>query len=349
MMHEHPHPHHHAHDHTGCPHHDHGGHHGPLPPQGRNIRAVVRGMLVMFGVCLAVGAVVFADAWKEHGGALLLWIQDQQKLFHNIMGRDLRTVAETHTFEAALSLITVGFLYGIFHAVGPGHGKVIVTGYLLAGRHNLRRGIMVSALSSLLQAITAIVLVVGLYQVLGMARQETETAAAWLEVAGYGFMALVGLALLLRGVDEAWHFKDDHHHHNGCNHSIDPAAVVAVADRRSLALMILSIGIRPCTGAIVLLVFACMLGAVWAGILATLAMGVGTFITTATLAVLALQSKTGLLRLFGVSETLLRGIHAFLGVGAGLLILVVAGLFLLASWPQDQDLPPPQHPLLHRR
>ncbi len=349
MMHEHPHPHHHAHGHTGCPHHDHEGHHGPLPPQGHNVRPVVRRILVVFGVCLAVGAVVFADVWKEHGGALLLWIQAQQKLFHNIMGRDLRTVAETHAFGAALSLMTVGFLYGIFHAVGPGHGKVIVTGYLLAGRHNLRRGIMVSALSSLLQAITAIVLVVGLYQVLGMARQETETAAAWLEVAGYGFMALVGLALLLRGVGEAWHLKDDHHHHDDCNHSIDPAAVAAVADRRSLALMILSIGIRPCTGAIVLLVFACMLGAVWAGILATLAMGVGTFITTATLAVLALQSKTGLLRLFGASETLLRGIHAFLGVGAGLFILVVAGLFLLASWPQDQDLPPPQHPLLHQR
>lgn len=345
----HDHPHHHAHDHTGCTHHHHGGGHAPLPPQSGKARSLIRGGLVILGVCLAVVSMMVADVWKESGGTLLLWIQAQQKLFHETLGKDLRVVAATHALGATLSLVSVGFLYGIFHAVGPGHGKVIVTGYLLAGRHNLRRGIMVSALSSLLQAITAIVLVVGLYQILGMARQETEKAAAWLEVAGYGFMALVGLALLLRGLREAWHLKSEPHHHEGCNHGMDPSSVAAASDKRSLVLMILSIGIRPCTGAIVLLVFACMLGAVWAGVLATLAMGVGTFITTATLAVLAVQSKKGLLTLFGASETLLRVIHALLGVGVGLLILMVASVFVLANWPQDRDVAPPQHPLLHRR
>jgi ABC-type nickel/cobalt efflux system permease component RcnA len=342
-MNEHP---HHHHGHTGCTHHHEDAGPAPLPPQTRKAR------LVLLVICLGVvaGVVVFFPVWKDAVATALLWIQAQQKLFHETMGRDLRAVAETHALGATLSLVSVGFLYGIFHAVGPGHGKVIVTGYLLAGRHTLRRGIMVSALSSLLQAITAIVVVVGLYQILGLARQETEKAAAWLEVAGYGFMALVGLALLVRGLREAWHLKEQHHHHEGCNHGMDPAAVAATSDRRSLVLMILSIGIRPCTGAIILLVFACMMGAVWAGILATLAMGVGTFITTATLAVLALQSKTGLLRVFGASETFLRVIHALLGVGAGLFIVVVASLFLAASWPQDDpDLGPPQHPLLNRK
>jgi ABC-type nickel/cobalt efflux system permease component RcnA len=213
---------------------------------------------------------------------------------------------------------------------------------------------MVSALSSLLQAITAIVLVLGLYQILGLARQETENAAAYLEVAGYGFMAMVGLALLIRGLREAWHLRgshDDkeHHHHEGCNHGINPSAVAAASDKRSLALMILSIGIRPCTGAILLLVFACIVGAVWAGVLATLAMGVGTFITTATLAVLAVQSKKGLLKLFGASETLLSVVHALLGIVAGGLIFFVAVLFLIASLPQDTEQAPPQkHPFLQR-
>jgi ABC-type nickel/cobalt efflux system permease component RcnA len=294
---------------------------------------------------------LFFPLLKDHFASALLWVQAQQKVFNETLGTTLRAVAETDSLAATLSIVSVGFLYGIFHAVGPGHGKVIVTGYLLAGRHTLRRGIMVSALSSLLQAITAIVLVLGLYQILGLARQETETAAAYLEVAGYGFMALVGLALLVRGAREVWHLRGEHHHHHheGCNHGMNPSAVAAASDRRSLALIILSIGIRPCTGAIVLLVFACIVGAVWAGVLATLAMGVGTFITTATLAVLAVQSKKGLLNLFGASETWLSVVHALLGIVAGGLIFFTAMLFLIASLPQDAEQAPPQkHPFLQR-
>jgi nickel/cobalt exporter len=336
----------HHHDHTGCSHH----HHAdavptPLSQGTRKARFVLLAMLLGVGASL----IIFLPALKEHLATMLFWVQAQQKVFHETLGTELRAVAETHSLAATLSIVMVGFLYGIFHAVGPGHGKVIVTGYLLAGRHTLRRGILVSALSSLLQAITAIVLVLGLYQILGLARQQTENAAAWLEVAGYGFMALVGLALLIRGAREAWHFKgEQHHHHEGCNHSMSPAAVAAANDRWSLTLMIFSIGIRPCTGAIVLLVFACIVGAVWAGVLATLAMGVGTFITTATLAVLAVQSKKGLLKVFGASENLLRGIHALLGVLAGGLILIIAGLFLVASWPQNSAATLPQHPLMQR-
>jgi hypothetical protein len=159
-MNEHP---HHHHDHTGCTHHHEDAGHTPLPPQTRKARLVL--LLIFLGV--VAGVVVFFPVWKDALATALLWIQAQQKLFHETMGRDLRAVAETHALGATLSLVSVGFLYGIFHAVGPGHGKVIVTGYLLAGRHTLRRGIMVSALSSLLQAITAIVVVVGLYQILG--------------------------------------------------------------------------------------------------------------------------------------------------------------------------------------
>ena len=337
----------HHHDHTNCTHHHHDDAAHSLPsPHTRTVRFILLATLV--GGIASI--FVFLPSLKEHLATMLLWVQAQQKLFHETLGTELRAVAETHSLVATLSIVIVGFLYGIFHAVGPGHGKVIVTGYLLAGRHTLRRGIIVSALSSLLQAMTAIVLVLGLYQILGLARQQTENAAAWLEVVGYSFMALVGLALLIRGAREAWHLKgEQHHHHEGCNHGMNPAAVVTANDRWSLALMIFSIGIRPCTGAILLLVFACIVGAVWAGVLATLAMGLGTFITTATLAVLAVQSKKGLLKLFGASETLLGVIHALLGIVAGGLILMVAGLFLAASLPQDSTSTPPQHPLLNRK
>jgi nickel/cobalt transporter (NicO) family protein len=339
---EHQHPNHHHHHHVGCSHHHH------TPPVHSRIIPKTRLFLLAGLVALAAILVVFLPALNAHLAHALLWVQEQQKLFREVLGSDLRAVAETHSLAATLSIVLVGFLYGIFHAVGPGHGKILVTGYLLAGRHTLWRGIVVSGLSSLLQSITAIVLVLGLYEVLGLARQQTENAAAWLEVAGYGFMALVGLALLLRGVREAWHLRtgEHAHHHEGCNHGINPQTVAATSDKRSLTLMIVSIGIRPCTGAILLLVFACIVGAVWAGVLA---MGVGTFITTATLAILAVQSKKGLLKLFGASEKLMHVIHAVLGIIAGGLIVMIAGLFLVASIPQGGASTLPHHPLLQRK
>lgn len=305
-------------------------------------------MMIALAGALSAGFVVLWPMIKSYFVMALFWVQAQQKLFHESLSTDLRAVAETQSLAAILSIVALGFLYGIFHAAGPGHGKVIVTGYLLAGRHTLRRGIAVSGLSSLLQSITAIILVLGIYQILGLARQQAEDAAAWLEVVGYGLMALVGLGLLVRGVREAWHHKEGHHHHEGCNHGINPVAVASANDRRSLALMILSIGIRPCTGALLVLFFSCIIGVVWAGVWATLAMGLGTFITTATLAVLAVQSKKGLLSLMGASETLLSAIHAVLSIVAGGLIFVAAALFLLASVPDGSATALPKHPLLQR-
>jgi nickel/cobalt transporter (NicO) family protein len=334
-----PHDHHHMH-HARCNHHHHDQQH--MQGDTRTLRFVVLALLIGMG---AMG-VLYLQVLQDYLAAALLWAQAQQKLFHALLGTSLHTVAQTHSFVATLSIIGVGFLYGIFHAVGPGHGKVLVTGYLLAGRHTLRRSIIVSGASSLLQAIVAIVLVLGLYQFLGLARQETEQAAIWLEVVGYALMALVGFALLVRGIREAWRMQSTHHHHKKCHHGINPREIEATHDTKSLVLMILSIGMRPCTGAVLLLIFSCIVNAIWAGVLATLAMGVGTFITTATLAILAIQSKKGLLKLFGASTTLLRIIHAVLGIVAGTLIMLTAGIFLIASLPQDAKQSPTHHPLL---
>jgi ABC-type nickel/cobalt efflux system permease component RcnA len=319
----------------------------------------VRGIGDHFLVVVLIAS--FVD--KEIIANTIIYIQSKQRLFHDTLATELRNVAATHSLEATFGIMLVGFLYGIFHAVGPGHGKVVVTGYLLAGRHTLQRGIVISAVSSLLQAVTAVVLVVGLYQILGLARGATVRVAEWLEIAAYTFMVLVGFALFLRGGREAIDFFrhiEHHTHHEGCGHTIRPDAVQKAQDLRSQILMIVSIGIRPCTGAVLLLVFACMVGAVWAGVLATFAMAIGTFITTASLAVAAVQSKKSLLKLFGASERALAVVHALLGIFGGGFIMLAAGLFLVASLKSpSQELPetdgavrtptPQHHPLLQKK
>ncbi|MCA3269526.1 MAG: nickel/cobalt transporter [Thalassospira sp.] len=293
--------------------------------------------------------------------SLILWIQQQQRLFNDALSTDLRAVAETHSVAATVSIMLVGFFYGVFHAAGPGHGKVIITSYLLAGENTLRRGLIATALSSLLQAITAIVLVLGLFWALDFARSEIESKARHLESVGYILMAVVGLVLLRRGIRPIFsrkkhehhhcnHSHDthqhnahkhehhhhgthnhEHHHHEGCSHTIQPQQLDAAADKRTLLLMILSVGMRPCSGAIVVLGFACLIGAVTAGILSTFAMALGTFITTATLALLALKTKHLILDRLKSSEKTVKTIQSVISVAAGGIIVTTAVLFLAAN------------------
>jgi nickel/cobalt exporter len=275
---------------------------------------------------------------------MLIFVQKKQRLLHEMLGHDLRQAAGEHGLAASIGVLIVSFLYGLFHAVGPGHGKVLLTGYLLAGRHTIKRGVWVAGLSALLQALTAIVLVIGLYYLIGVARGKTEAAAQYLELIGYGFMVAVGAWLLVRGLREAWGLiKGGHHHHEGtCTHHHAPV-LTGKESRRSIALMVLSMGIRPCSGALIVLMFACIVGAVWVGILASLIMALGTFLATAGMASIALWSKKGLLRVFHSSERKLEAVHAGIAILGGCAIMVLAGMLLAAQISSITA--PIEHPL----
>jgi ABC-type nickel/cobalt efflux system permease component RcnA len=304
---------------------------------------------------------------------ILLNIQAQQRLFRETIGTDLRAIKDTHSLAATLSLMTAGFLYGVFHAIGPGHGKVIVASYMLANDTTLRKGIVITVLSSLLQALTAIVLVVGAFSLLGLQRAQTEQAAEYLDIASFALIFLVGGLLCKRGITpllkskpqhdhKVHHHHDEHHdhehkehhhhheHHEGCSHAHAPdaQAVATAISPRQVWLMIVSIGIRPCTGAILLLLFACIIGIVWAGVLATLAMAVGTALSTSVVAIAAMQSKTWTLRLLQDSPSRLVKTQACFSVAGGSVLMIMAALLLAASFSSPQaggNNPLHSHPL----
>ena len=287
---------------------------------------------------------------------ILLSIQAQQRLFRETIGTDLRAIKETHSFAAMLSLITAGFLYGVFHAIGPGHGKVIVASYMLANETTLKKGLFITVVSSLLQAVTAIVLVVGAFSIIGLQRAQTEQAAAYLDIASFALIFLVGGLLFKRGImpflkpKHTHHHHHDHEHHEGCSHAHAPDAqtVATAISPRQVWLMIFSIGIRPCTGAILLLLFACIIGIVWAGVFATLAMAVGTALSTGAVAVAAVHSKAWTLRLLQDSPSRLVKTQACFSVAGGGVLMIMAALLLAAALSSPQtggNNPLHSHPL----
>ncbi|MFN4168196.1 MAG: DUF1007 family protein [Pannonibacter phragmitetus] len=238
--------------------------------------------------------------------------------------------------DAGWLLAFLSFAYGVFHAAGPGHGKAVISSYVLASEDTLKKGILLSFASAFAQALTAILIVCGVAVVFNLTSIAMQQTARWLEIASYVMVTAMGAWLLwvkafhplLTGA-AAGH---DHVHLPGddgacttCGHVHAPTADM-VAGRltpgRALSI-ILAIGLRPCSGALIVLVFALSQGMILAGIASTLTMAVGTGITVSVLATLAVGAKGLAARLAGSD-----GVWAY-RVHRGIEIAAAAAVFLL--------------------
>jgi ABC-type nickel/cobalt efflux system permease component RcnA len=100
--------------------------------------------------------------------------------------------------------------------------------------------------------------------------------------------------------------------------------------RRALA-VVFSVGIRPCTGAVLVLVFALTQGLFWAGVAATFAMALGTAITVAVLATLALGSRELALRLGSANSAWVNTVWTACSIGGATIILLFGLTLFVAS------------------
>lgn len=258
------------------------------------------------------------------------WIAQQQSQFYRKMSQAL-SAAKTDG-SAFLLLAGLSFAYGVFHAAGPGHGKAVISSYLLASGETLRRGIAISFAAAMAQAVTAIVIVGVFAVVLGVTSQVMGVAAWWLEAASYALIVLLGIGLLFRRTLLPAG-AGGHVHDENCDHRHGPRLEDLEGEfgwRRAFA-AILAIGLRPCTGALLILVFALAQGMVWAGIAATFTMALGTAITVSAIAALAVLAKNFALRLAaGSSGARGRVVLRFVEISAGVAVLAF-GLVLLGG------------------
>jgi len=101
--------------------------------------------------------------------------------------------------------------------------------------------------------------------------------------------------------------------------------------KRALALAF-AVGVRPCTGAILVLVFAIGQGLMWAGVLSTFAMAIGTAITVSALAASAVGFRELATRLAGGAASPWTGrIQLAAGLGGASLVLILGAVFFVGS------------------
>jgi len=291
-------------------------------------------------------------------GGIIGWILARQSEFYREMSGTIR--AAKSDGSAVWTLLGISFAYGIFHAAGPGHGKAVISSYLVANEETARRGIVLSFASALLQALVAVAIVAVFAWLLSSTAKTMCSAEKAIEIVSYGLIAAFGARLVwtkgggfMRALqakpvaamaaahrdhdhDHGHHHHEHHHGHDHghvhdehCGHSHGPTPDQLAGPggwRRGLG-TIFAVGMRPCSGAILVLVFSLAQGLFLAGIAATFAMGLGTAITVATIAVLAVSAK-GLARRLsaggeGRGTLMMRGIEFG---AAGLVLLFGLGL-----------------------
>jgi nickel/cobalt transporter (NicO) family protein len=325
------------------------------------------------------------------GGPFLAWINHYQEAFYRSLTGALVSM-KTDPWKLS-TLIGLSFLYGIFHAAGPGHGKAVISSYMIANEIQLRRGILISFISSMLQAVTAILVVGAAYLVLRGTSISLTNATDALEMASYLLVAGFGLWLLYRKIrnlvtgsghdhdhsshshsshahehhdhghhahdhhahghvhahaahsahahDDHGHHHDHHHDHQGaadfceeCGHAHMPSPQSLSGETFSIReafSAVFAVGLRPCSGAIIVLTFSLLNSLYLGGVLSVFAMAIGTAITVSALAIMAVSAKGLAVRFAGNGTTAaMRVGNAIEILGALLVTLMGIVLFLAA-------------------
>ncbi|WP_246727824.1 nickel/cobalt transporter [Chelativorans sp. Marseille-P2723] len=287
---------------------------------------------------------------------LLQWVNVQQQGFYRALTGALRTMREDGT--GLWLLVGLSFAYGVFHAAGPGHGKAVISSYMLANEVALRRGVMLSFASALMQAVTAIVLMAAVFLLLRGTTISMTDATHVLEIASFALIASFGAWLLWRKLVPlfrrdashavpnlsaalAGHHHDAHHHHHehatgdvctACGHAHMPDPARLSKDRldwREACAAVAAVGLRPCSGALIVLTFS-FLNALWlGGIVSVFAMALGTAITVSILALLAVTAKNWAVAFAG-GGAVGSWIHTTIEI-AGAAVVLLLGLLLLAA------------------
>ena len=314
--------------------------------------------------------------WSVLVADLIAW----QRMLHRGLASAMMALSRREEASDWWDLMALSMGYGVFHALGPGHGKAVVATYLMTHRAALKRGLIMTASAALLQGVVAIMIVTVLVLGFGWLTREAMASTAMVEKASFVAVTGLGLWLMVRAGRGLYRLRQQTfssgtpikapppgamaptpaqpsrasvmtplHHvssgpcHCGRTHHIDP--MTGGRHWREMTAAVVSIGLRPCSGAVMILGVAAMLGFWWAGVLAVLAMSAGTALSTSILAAATVLGRRHMAHLYQrTGHRRLPGLGYLLALLGGTLIALL-GIALLLNAPEAALSPLMQGPL----
>jgi len=279
------------------------------------------------------GASPTASETLAMGGSLVLRFAAVQHYMNDRISAALRAVRDGQSHGAWLVILGLAFLYGVLHAIGPGHGKAVVASYFVAHRARWTNGLAMGALISLIQGISAVALVGVLAIFLQWQQFDVLNRSTLVEFVSYGLIALLGAVMFFRAITgrgcahQAQHgHTHDHAHDLGAGG--DHAGGVAALDSK----LIVATGLTPCASAIIILLFALANGALGIGIAAVSALSIGMAITVSAIGVASVLGRHAILRVVDGVGIASHRIEQGLAVLGALAIVTASGLMMFDAW-----------------
>jgi nickel/cobalt exporter len=268
--------------------------------------------LTLLGAVVGLGILIYSQ-W----GAFAVLVIDWQKTLHTMLASHISGVSDD-ALKHGSSLIALSFAYGVFHAVGPGHGKAVIITYLGTNRESLLKGVSISLCAAILQSLIAIVLVSALASMLKFRLSEVQNYGNDIALVSYALIVLLGAMLVVSSISRLLKLQrsklpSSEHEYSGHSHRHDHSenqdqahsnaagcgcthAYVAEENQSiwQTITVILSMGFRPCSGAIIVLIYAHLVGFYTYGVIATLMMGLGTGLAVSLIAIGTLYARSWL-------------------------------------------------------
>lgn len=307
--------------------------------------------LLIFLIVTAGALFVLWSYWPQILAQSTQW----QRAINQELSGLLRQVSENPA-RAGWILLAVSFSYGVLHALGPGHGKIVITTWLATHPSKLKISLKLTFAASLLQGLVAIALVTLLLVILQLPSRQLHLSSFWLEKGSYLLVGVLGLLLCLRAIRRLRvllrpqprfrHFIPQHVHdeHCGCGHQHvpDPQKFSVGDDWRARLMVIVSMGIRPCSGAIMVLLFSKVIGVFSWGIFSALAMALGTAMTLSGLALLVHGCRNLAIRLSKNRPSLLwqQVGWSSLALAGGVILVLAAVVMWFSAQPAMRGLRP---------
>ena len=268
-----------------------------------------------------------AEAQSPWLRGLLGRVNAAQRQLNQGLSRELRRLRQGEVAGAALAVAWIAFLYGVLHAIGPGHGKLVISSLFLAREARLGTAVAVSGAVSFLQTVSAVAIVSVVTLALGRSGFDVLRDSRHIELVSYGLIATIGLIMLVAAIRELWADRDGDAVPSG-----DGPGRAGQTSGRVSGGLVLATGLTPCASAVIILLFALGQGVFLVGIAASLVMAVGMGLTVSLVGILAVLARRGTVRAASSSRGIAPWVKGLLGVLGAAAIAGLGLVLFLGAW-----------------
>jgi ABC-type nickel/cobalt efflux system permease component RcnA len=242
----------------------------------------------------------------------------QRNLNRNV-SKLAREIKEKKSKRSFFLIILATFIYGMIHAAGPGHGKTIIFSYFISRNAKIKKGILVGSFIGFMHALSALTIVLALHFIIKQSFLQTfEDIDKVIKIISYSLISLIGLFLLVKAIMEASQKKGH------------KEFIIKKESEKNIIPFVIAVGIIPCPGAMIILLFSLSLGFLAIGVVSTLFMALGMAATISAVGILTILAKERVLKFFSQESKLRKPIQSSLAI-LGATFILLLGIFMLSG------------------